>query len=53
LAALDDLIVSGAIEAGERVLVAGLGGGYNCTVAVLEFTAAPAAPAVPEAGECR
>ncbi|MFK4593433.1 ketoacyl-ACP synthase III family protein [Streptomyces pristinaespiralis] len=53
LAALDDLIVSGAVEAGDTVLVAGLGGGYNCTVAVLEFTATPDVPAVPEAGECR
>lgn len=46
-AALDDLITSGAVGAGDRVLVAGLGGGYNCTVAVLEFTA------VPEAVRCR
>ncbi|MEU0373253.1 ketoacyl-ACP synthase III family protein [Streptomyces sp. NPDC006283] len=42
-AALDDLITSGAVEAGDRVLIAGLGGGYNCTVAVLEFTETPGA----------
>ncbi|MER5889403.1 ketoacyl-ACP synthase III family protein [Streptomyces sp. NPDC001941] len=40
-AALDHLVGTGALEPGDRVLVAGLGGGYNCTLAVLEVTARP------------
>ncbi|MDG4864425.1 ketoacyl-ACP synthase III family protein [Streptomyces sp. T-3] len=42
-AALDRLVEDGALDAGDRVLLAGVGGGYNCTLVVLEFTETPEA----------
>jgi 3-oxoacyl-[acyl-carrier-protein] synthase-3 len=43
-AALNDLVVTERLNPGDRILIAGLGGGYNCTVAALEIVDQPGLP---------
>jgi 3-oxoacyl-[acyl-carrier-protein] synthase-3 len=40
-AALDNLVATERLNPGDRILIAGLGGGYNCTVAALEIVDKP------------
>lgn len=40
-AALNNLVDTERLEPGDRILIAGLGGGYNCTVAALEIVDTP------------
>jgi 3-oxoacyl-[acyl-carrier-protein] synthase-3 len=43
-AALNDVVETGRLNPGDRILIAGLGGGYNCTVAALEIVDKPVLP---------